>query len=342
MEPPAPPPPASLWFALIGIAVLSCLMVLAMVRYSRALLAAAPAPRERVVWGTTYALAWAGIIAGFLWMFHAGRAMTRHNLTMLVIVAGFWWALHAVMIALARAIRIANENSPPPSDTEPDESFDTSRDEADEPALEPAQEPAPAAAAAVGGGNTLGQRLGNAARMVVMLVVVLLVIGIGEAIPAMQRLKTLTDAHRVPLLTIGIAAAVLGTLLLAGGGAAMAVRGGRRMTRDEIDQAGADVRMWHGSGHVARKAVYRNLGDAEGVTASDAVTLTEFKHAWRTRAWRVSPRWRIIFVMGFGATVMAAGIWGTLLVLAPAGVKFLVTLVFGYALVRIVWAMYRC
>ncbi len=344
---PNMPVPPSLWLILIGVGVLSLLMVYTMVQYSRAMLARDDEARgRRRLFGAAYLLSWAGIVGAFLLMFHTLGELTPRNLAILAAFAIGWQVLHRLLVAFARAIQNANVADAPAGDqvkeadeVEPQATEEIDSAEADE--SEPEVQPLPAEQVS---SPTLAARARGWAMMILNLVIVLVVIGIGEGLPPMRRLHDAVEARRSQMLAVTLTAAILGTVMLAGGGAYMAIRGTsgntRRMTRDEINQLSADVRF-PAAGTVYRKAFYRHYGDAEGVAASDEVSFAEMKHAWRTRAWMHSPRWRVIFFMATGAAALTFGLLGVIFTVSTAGVKFLVCVVAGYVVTRITWGMYR-
>src|SRR4051812_35996464 len=105
-------PSGEMWGALIAVAVLSMLMVVAMVKFSKAVVdPSIPAEvrrSRRRGWGLAYAALWIGIIGAFVVLLrHERGPHARKNWLLLAGMAGGWWALHGLILwfagALARA-----------------------------------------------------------------------------------------------------------------------------------------------------------------------------------------------------------------------------------------------
>lgn len=71
----------------------------------------------------------------------------------------------------------------------------------------------------------------------------------------------------------------------------------------------------------------------EGSSYHDQFSIREAKNAWRWRAWRDSPRWRVNFVVMAGIPLLAVGLFGLFIVIAPNGIRFLC----GAALMVAIW-----
>lgn len=147
---------------------------------------------------------------------------------------------------------------------------------------------------------SLGERLRGFARVVGMLAIVLAFVAVGAAVPALRDLEVWFDLHRPTLVPAVGAIAGVGWALLIGG------------------------------------AIHGVLTAGRDGSFSDAVSFTEVKAAFRSRAWRVSRRWRRFAAMALGAALMTIGLFGLGIVLAPAGIKLLCAAATAWAAVQIV------
>lgn len=145
--------------------------------------------------------------------------------------------------------------------------------------------------------------LRGAIRRALLLAGVLGLVVLGELSPAMRALERVIAAHETPLLAATIGLAALGFVLLMGGALHMVLTAGPPMTPRE---------------------------------AEDQASFREVKAAWRDGAWRRSPRWRRLFLMGAGGLLMFVGIFGIFFVTGPVGVKLVVLAVWLYAAVQTV------
>jgi hypothetical protein len=146
------------------------------------------------------------------------------------------------------------------------------------------------------GPPTLLRRLGG---WVVSLAVVFGLLILGELSPPMQALDRTIAARETRWLVGAIGLASLGFVLLMGGAIHLALRGTPR----------------------------RGGGSA---------SLAEMKAAWRTGAWRRSPRGRRVFAMAAGALLMVVGVFGIPFVLGSAGIKLLVAAAWAYVAFQLV------
>lgn len=280
---------------LLAVVSLSLLMVFVMVQWSRALLnrpdpSADPEPgmSPGARWGMTYFLAWAVLIAAFLYFLpQVGRTDLLSNLLLMLLAAAGWVAFNLLLVAFARAIQQANQRD---AMTAGRRKRTEEEDHAAWSAI-PAERQAPAAG--------LRERLRNALRTARNVVLALLVIAIGEALPPLQWLHAWVTAHAHALFWIF----------------------------GPIGSAGYVVFM----GCAIHLALY---GGRPGAQGEDSASFAEVKAAWRARAWKANTRWRRLFLMMFGAAFMATGIIGSIFVIAPAGIKFLLGIAYLYAAVR--------
>jgi hypothetical protein len=325
---------APLWPTLATIAVLALAMVGAMVQFTTALLAVdlhrRPPPAPHGVsparfWGVLYAALWISLLAGFFHLFAllGGDGRRTRNVGFLVLFALGWLGFNALFIAFARALARVQQRTAPP--TGRPRAADVGRTVAD-------TEPSSLA----GEEHTLRERLASAATLVAILALV----AVGEAVPALKALEPLMDAHRRALLFVTVPLGVAGWLLLVGGGIYLVLSRGLPMSREEVEamerRRPGERLAGGGRGAVARwsGSVYRFHGVELGAEAREEASFAEVKAAWRHRAWRFSPRWRGIFTMAAGAAALTFGLFGSLLVIAPAGVKLLIAAALAYAVVR--------
>lgn len=318
-------PLADLLPFLVAIVLLSLLMVHAMVRWSR-LLITRPRFRLPARESFLYALTWAALIGAFLvFLDRAGRTDAASHLRLMLLAAAGWLAFNLLLVALARALvraqgSGARRQGPPASPA-------SARDP------EPAEIPPPAV-------SPNRRQLGDALRLVRNVALALIVIALGEALPPLQSLHAWTAAHQRPILTVTIAVAAAGFVLLMWMAIHLVLFGDQPATRQEIEALAsrrltARPALWRGSAHRAGGLL------AVGAQGEDSATFSEVKEAWGLRAWRVSPRWRRIFAGLFGVAFLATGLFGTAFALAPAGLQLLLGGALLYAWVRAITAFVR-
>ncbi len=135
--------------------------------------------------------------------------------------------------------------------------------------------------------------------------------------------------------SIAVIVGIAGGLALVAGGAAIALRGGGEMGRQDIDELERQVQfgsryrgpmMWKGS-------QYRVFGPARGVEGNIELSVGDMVNAWRTGGWRRDPQWRIVFLMLFGAAAMIAGGSGAIFAFGSPSTRlgFGVCLAYGIA-----------
>lgn len=336
------PPFSELLPYLLATVALALAMVYVMVQWSRAMIASGssregfpPAQAEGWSpawrWGFAYAAVWALLIAAYLRLFdRLGEPRNPRNFALLLLVAASWFGVNWLLILFIRALQRANERAVVGVEQERDLRDDRdSRDDNDERVVEVAA-PAPA--------RTLGSRLRGGLRTALGVVLALVVIGIGEALPPLQRLHAWTQAHQQSLLWVTIPVLAIGFVLFMGCAINLVLTGGRPMSRQEIDRMNRPGRfgpaLWRGS-------VYRSAGLAMGSEGEDSASFSEVKQAWRERAWRNSSRWRRMFLWMLGAALLASGLVGTIFVIAPAGIKLVLGGAYLYAVVRTIVAFSR-
>ncbi len=143
--------------------------------------------------------------------------------------------------------------------------------------------------------------LRRAAGWAVSLTVAFGLIVLGELSASMQALQDAIAARESEWLAGAIALASLGFVLLAGGAIHLAIRG----------------------------------------RGEDSVSLAELKAAWRSGAWRRSPRWRRRFAMMTGALLMVVGVFGIPFVLGAAGIKMLIAVAWAVVAFQVVRGLRR-
>jgi hypothetical protein len=323
---------------LLAIAGLSLAMVFVMVRWTAAMLPPPPpgeaapiAPAEgwppAVRWGFAYAAVWALLIVAFLRFLERVRpAPAGRNLLLMLLVAAGWLLFNGGFILLVRALQRANERNAALAREEELYEEEAAAEEEEGVAAEPEIEPAPAPP------PTIGARIRGVLRTVLMLAGALLVIGVGEALPPLQRLHAWTAAHQKDLLAVTIPMGVIGLALFISGLVSLALFRNRAMSREEIDDLAR--RGFERGPALWRRSSYRSSGMAVGVADEDSASFSEIKAAWRDGTWKTSPRWRRMFLVLLGVAMFTTGIFGSIFVVAQAGMKLLLGGVYLYAVVR--------
>jgi hypothetical protein len=340
-------PAGEMWGALAAVAVLSLLMVVAMVQFSRAMLdAGIPADvraSRRKWWGLAYAALWVGIVGAFVVLLrHERGPNARKNWLLLTVMVVGWWGLHGLILwfggALARASARDDVEAEARRALEPE----TLQDRPDETASDVADD-----SDDTGGRSTTAPGSAPAPppdrwamlRLIRNVVIVLFIVAVAAVIDPHRRIERWMNARRGVLLPAAIAVTAIGFALLLGGAIHMVLsRRGRRMTRQEFE---AMQRRRQPGGPLLRRRAYRFRGTFEGRTAEDAATFGEMKQAWRDGSWRRSPRWRGLFAMSAGGLLMFFGGFSIPLVVAPIGIKLIVAGCMLYAAVRLVVGLRR-
>jgi hypothetical protein len=331
------PPLADLLPSLLAILVLALLVVFVMVQWSRAMIfrpdreeralaPTAPAAPATVRWGFAYLLSWAALICAFLWFFERLGPANPRNFLLLALVVAAWLGLNLVLIAFARAILRANRRDAAMAGErgfDPDEEVIAAKSL---PSAAPARRR-----------SWLREKL----LLALGVIVALAIIGIGEALPPMQRLHSWVELHQRQILWITIPLLVVGFVLFMGGSIHLVLTRGTPMSRKEIDALTARTRMLAREPALWRGSVYRTRGIAVGSGAEEVFSIAEVKTAWHIRAWEVSPRWRRRFAVLIGVALFGTGLFATLFVFAPAGIQLLLAGAWIYAAVRTVNAFVR-
>jgi hypothetical protein len=114
--------------------------------------------------------------------------------------------------------------------------------------------------------------------------------------------------------------------------------GGGSLRRHEIEASVKSVKDSQAAPYFGRVSRYVIPKRSWGAGFSDEVSIGQFKAAWRQALWLKDSRWRGLFLMGLGATLMVLGAFGAIIVLCPPGLKLLVGIALIYAAVRTVRA----
>jgi len=333
--------------AVVLVVALALFMVWAMVQWSRVRIhaplreraarrrrgapePAAPAGGARRGW--IYLGSWAALIGAYLLLFRVtGLGWTARNLAWLGGIAAAYVAVNLILIAFARAIRRAGGGAPGRlRDRRPGSTRAAPRSAAAPPAAARAGTADRGAGAEAGGaaqaaddgaagdaaaaGAPTGRGVAAAARGLfdtwrsglrpaLWVAGVVVFVAVAGALPGAAALEAWFDARRPLLVPALAAAAFAGWALLIG----MAIT--LVLARDPA---------------------------ARRTTA----TVAEIKRAWRSGAWRTRP-WRPLFAGLAAAPLMAGGLFGLGVVLAPAGIKALCAGALLYAAVRTAGAFAR-
>jgi hypothetical protein len=314
------PPLAVLLPFLLAIAALALGMVFVMVRWGRAMLERPPRPEAVRSWWTAYLAVWALLVATFLgFLRKAGSATPGRDLLLMLLVAAGWLGLSYALVAFGRALQRANERAAARASEEPE-----ALPVPDQPPGEPAPAPTPAPRS----------RFREILEQALSLIAALAVIAVGSVLPPLQRLHDWTQAHQRPLLWVTIPLGAIGFALFMGCAIAMVLAQGTPMSRREIDEMDRRILEWSMGPASARASVYRNFGLVVGTQMKDSASFADIKQAWAARAWEFSPRWRRMFLMMLATALLFCGLFGSLFVIAPAGVKLLIGGAFVYAVAR--------
>lgn len=187
--------------------------------------------------------------------------------------------------------------------------------------------------------------------LAIMLGLVLAAIVIGES-ALFKQIDTRILEHQRLLLIITIGLGAAGFTILLGGGLSLAGAFGEPMSHGDVEEMMVQQRNLMAWPYSWRKFSYRVIGTAVGRQAEETVSFREMKEAWRQgedkasfsemkeawkrRAWRSEPRWRRLFVMAAGGTMMFFGLFGLAVVVGPPAVKVLFGGAIVYAVARTV------
>jgi hypothetical protein len=297
----------SLLSLILPLAALSILMVVAMVRFSLALINL-PERRYAVrVWGLTYLVSWVAIIR----LLRAGIAAgtpVPHAAAGLVLVAAGWGTFHAFWIWLWLSLERTNARATH------------------------AQTPSASR-------DAVRRGTGHIA-VAGLLVVGLAVIQLGFMRDLLDTM--VAPGHRAIAATVTVAA--VGFTLLIVGGMRLALARGHPMTRAEIEEQARDIK-YGPQGRTGplsySRSAYRIFGPAQGTEGEQEVSFHDMKSAWRSGAWRRDSSWRTVFMMTAGGLLMLFGGFGIAVVAGPMVVKILCGGALLYTAVQLVAAARR-
>lgn len=159
--------------------------------------------------------------------------------------------------------------------------------------------------------------------------VVLMAIIVSE-LPPVRRAGQAIEQHRQPLLRATIAVGALGFAMFMGGVLSMLIASGTPMTHQEIEGA-ISQREGIGNPAVFRASAHRVFGTVAGRQGAYEASFAAVKQAWASGEWRRDALWRRFFIVSAGAVMLAAGIFGSLVVAGPMYVKVLMTGAMVYA-----------
>jgi hypothetical protein len=297
----------SLLSLILPLSALSLLMVVAMVRFSAAIISLPEGRTASRVWGLTYLVCWFAIILLLRAGVTAGTPVP-HAAAGLVLVAAGWGTFHAfwlwLWLSLERTNARATREQPP----------SPSRD-------------------------AVRRGTGHIA-VAGLLVVAVAVIQLGFM---GQLLDTMVEpGHRAIAATATVAA--VGFTLLLVGGVRLTLARGHPMTHAEIEEQVRDI-TYGPQGRAGplsyRRSAYRVFGPAKGAEGEMEVSVQAMKEAWRSGAWRRDPTWQTVFMMTAGGLMMAFGGFGSAVVAGPLLVKILCGGALLYTAVQLVAATRR-
>jgi hypothetical protein len=292
----------------ITLAVASIVMVVAMVRFSMAIVAAPERTAARA-WGLIYLAAWGAIVFVIVQAFAMENAGWPRAIAAATLVAGGWGTFQAFWVWLWLALERTNARA-------------TGRAAA----LAPAKERIcrRAGQLAIGG-----------------------LIAVALAVAELGYVRMLIDTmiapgHRAVATTITVA--VAGWALLIIGSLRLVLRQGEPMSHAEIEEDLArDKFRAQGRGGLLRfsRSAYRHFGPAEGAKAEQELSITAMANAWRSGEWRRQPQLLSMFMMTAGGLMMFYGGFGIAIVSGPLFVKILCGAVLAYATFQLVAAIRR-
>jgi hypothetical protein len=303
----------------LPLALFSMAMVMAMVRFSLAVLDKEASPARRKTWGATYLLLWVGIVATFVHSLMTADPVRGARQAPFVLLAPIgWFALHGLLLWFGLALQRSNERSEAlrAQAAEYDAAEDAG-EEVDE------EEPQPDAAAT----STPGwaARFSSMAWMAFAIAIVIA----GNQWAALRSARAALAPYRSVIVVASIAVIAAGFLIFMGGVIFMALSGGRAMSHAEIE----DLASQNAGrpGYIGRSRIY---GKAVGSTASAEMSFSHLKKAWQNGRWKDDPMTETAVIMGSGTMLLFLGAAGCITAAAPPGVALLFLLVFAYAVVR--------
>jgi hypothetical protein len=294
----------------LTLALASIVMVLAMVRFSVALIAEPGRPSAVKGWGLLYAATW-GVITVVLLRFvmNFGGTPWPQALAAVIPWPFGWGTFQAFWVWLWLSIERAN-----------------AREAGDADALAPARE-------------ALCWRAGQLA-LGGLIFVALAVIALDGTRAAIAEL--LAPDNRALTATLTVAAA--GFVLFMIGTVRGVIKHGKPMSHAEIEE---DIgRTKYGAqGRTGpltyRASTYRHFGPAVGAKFEEEVSISEVKGAWRSGAWRRDLFWQTVSMMAAGVVMMVFGGFGAVLVAGSLSAKIICGGALGYVTYQLITAFRR-
>lgn len=268
----------------LTLALLSLLMVVAMVRFTTAIIATPERLSGTRWWGITYGVTWAAIVGLLVCGAVAAGTPVPQAVAGLTLVAAGWGTFQAFWLWLWFSLERTNARATHTARVS--QFHDAVRHRAGQ--------------LAIGG----------------LVVVTLAVIQLGYLRDLAATM--LVPGHRTLAATLTVAA--LGFTLLLVGGMRLTLARGQPMSHAEIEEQLRDI-QYGPQGRTGplsfRRSAYRIFGPAEGAQAEQEVSLAAMKAAWRSGAWRRDSSWRTVFMMTAGGLMMLFGGFGSVVVAGP-------------------------
>lgn len=303
----------------LPLALVSMAMVVAMVRFSLAVLDEEASPARRKTWGAIYLLLWVGIVITFVHFTMTTDPVNgaRQALYVLVLPLG-WFALHGLMLWFGVALQRSNERSEAlKAQSAQDYAVDSDAEEIDDDDAQP-----DAAAASTPG------RAARVLSMAWMPFAIVIVIA-GNQWTVLRSAHAALAPYRSMMVVASIAVIAAGFIIFMGGVIFIVLRGGRPMSHAEIEDLASQNSGK--TGYAGRSRIY---GKAVGSTASAEMSFSHFKKAWQNGQWKDNPMTETVAIMGSGTILLFLGTAGWITAAAPPGVALLFLMVFAYAIVR--------
>ena len=302
----------------LPLALVSMAMVVAMVRFSLALLDKEASPARRKTWGAIYLLLWVGIVATLVhFMMTADPVNGSRQAPYVLVLPLGWFALHGLMLWFGVALQRANERSEAlNAQSAEDYAVESDAEEIDD---DDAQPDASAASTP-----------GRAARILSMawMPFAIAIVIAGNRWTVLRSAHAALAPYRSMIVTASIAVIAAGFIIFIGV-IFMVLSAGRPMTHAEIE----DLASQNSGrpGYAGRSRIY---GKAVGSTASAEMSFSHFKKAWLNGHWKDNPMTETVVIMGSGTILLFLGAAGWITAAAPPGVALLFLMVFAYAVVR--------
>ena len=284
-------------------------MVLAMVRFSVAIVAEPGQPAAVKGWGLIYGAAWGVIVVVMGLGAIAGGAAWPQALAGVTLVVGGWGTFQAFWVWLWLSLERTNARSAGEAET-----------------LSPVREAIcrRAGQLAVGG----------------LIAVALACIGLEGTRATVAAL--IAPGHRAITATLTVAA--MGFALFMFGTVRGVLNRGKPMRHEEIEENIGRTKYGPKGptgGLAFRASTYRHFGPAVGAKMEAEASFTGIKDAWRSGAWRRDPFWQTFSIMATGALMMVLGGFGVVVVAGPLVAQVVCGGILGYVTYQLVAAVRR-